>query len=107
MFYVWLHFSLLLGVGFLKVQRARAALHCSSRASHCGGVSLWLHRGTQAQVQELQQLQRTMEQTGTPIIGCVINNVTLSKLDQKRYYYQYSYSGYGENSQRRQKKSKA
>ena len=57
MFYVWLHFSLLLGVGFLKVQRARAALHCGSRASHCGGVSLWLHRGTQAQVQELQQLQ--------------------------------------------------
>ena len=31
--------SSLLCVGFLQLQRAGAALHCSARASHCGGFS--------------------------------------------------------------------
>ena len=85
---------------------AGAVIDAAEIAKHCDGTLLILDHNKVTR-EELQQLQRTMEQTGTPIIGCVINNVTLNKLDQKRYYYQYSYGEYGGGSQRRQKKSKA
>ncbi len=42
----------------------------------------------------LKRLVRTMEQTQTPVIGCIINNVTMSKLDRKRYDYGYGYRYY-------------
>ena len=85
---------------------AGAVIDAAEIAKHCDGTLLVLDHNRVTR-EELQQLQRTMEQTGTPIIGCVINNVTLNKLDQKRYYYQYSYGEYGEGSGRRRKKSKA
>ena len=28
-------------------------------------------------------------QTQTPVLGCIINKVVITKLLQKRYYYQY------------------
>ena len=71
-------------------------------AKHCDGTLLVLEYNKVTR-EELKKLQRTMEQTDTPIIGCVINNVTMSKLNQKRYYYQYGYSYYGETSRRRGK----
>ena len=55
-------------------------------------------------------MQKTMEQTKTPVIGCVINNVSLKKLSQKRYYYQYGggyYSYYGKNDTGKEKKEKS
>ena len=42
----------------------------------------------------LQRLVRTMDQTQTPVIGCIINNVTMSKVDRKRYDYGYGYGYY-------------
>lgn len=46
----------------------------------------------------LQYAQKMLLRTGTPIIGCVINKVTVSKLGYPGYYSHYShyYSHYGE-----------
>ena len=46
-----------------------------------------------------------MEQTQTPVIGCIINNVTMSKLDRKRYNYEYGY-GYYEHGTAEKKNAK-
>ena len=70
-------------------------------AKHCDGTLLILEHNKVTR-EQLQQLQRTMEHTGTPVIGCVINNVTVNKLDQKRYYYQYEYS-HSDNGQKKKK----
>ena len=75
-------------------------------AKRCDGTLLVLEHNKITR-EELQRLQRTMEQTGTPIIGCVINNVTVSKLEQKRYYYQYGYSYYGADTDDKKTKHKA
>lgn len=83
-----------------------AVIDAAEIAKHCDGTLLILDHNKITR-EELQKLQRTMEQTETPIIGCVINKVILNKLDQKRYYYQYDYSGYGEGAERSQKKGKA
>lgn len=54
----------------------------------------------------LKKLVRTMEQTRTPVIGCIINNVTMSKLDRKRYDYGYGYGYYEYGSaEKRNRKS--
>lgn len=53
----------------------------------------------------LKKLVRTMEQTQTPVIGCIINNVTMSKLDRKRYNYEYGY-GYYEHGTAEKKNAK-
>lgn len=42
----------------------------------------------------LDHMKRTMEQSGTQVIGCVINKVSAKRIARKRYYYQYGYSGY-------------
>ena len=52
----------------------------------------------------LQRLVRTMEQTQTPVIGCIINNVTMSKLDRKRYDYGYGYGYYYGNAEKKNRK---
>lgn len=45
----------------------------------------------------LRYMQKTLEQTKRPIIGCVLNDVSVKRLNKKRYYYQYgrSYLNYG------------
>lgn len=52
----------------------------------------------------LKKLVRTMEQTQTPVIGCIINNVTMSKLDRKRYDYGYGYGYYYGNADNKSRK---
>ena len=74
-------------------------------AKRCDGTLLVLEH-KQITREELQRLQRTMEQTGTPIIGCVINNVTMSKMEQRRYNYHYD-SYYGEETNDKRTKHKA
>lgn len=61
-------------------------------AKHCDGSILVLEQNKQTR-NALQYAQRIMEQTGTPIIGCVLNNVVLNGLYQKHYYGHYG-SGY-------------
>lgn len=57
-------------------------------ARRCDGSLLVLHYNKQTK-SALRHMQRLMEQTGTPIIGCILNLVAPKKLSQKRYYYRY------------------
>ena len=57
-------------------------------AKRCDGSLLVMEYNKQTKG-ALKYEQRIMEQTGTPIIGCVLNNVTLNSPYQKRYYAQY------------------
>ena len=64
-------------------------------AKRCDGSLLVLDYNKQTRG-ALRYMQKTMAQTGTLIIGCVINNVVMKKLfHNKSYYYQYGYHQYG------------
>ena len=46
----------------------------------------------------LQEAKNQMERTGTPILGCILNKVTMDRLSTKKYYSyggKYGYSRYG------------
>ena len=46
----------------------------------------------------LQEAKSQMERTGTPILGCILNKVTMDRLSTKKYYSyggKYGYSKYG------------
>ena len=60
-------------------------------AKHCDGSLLVIEYNKQTKG-ALQYVQKAMEQTETPVIGCVINNFVARGLYQKKYYY--SYGGY-------------
>ena len=43
----------------------------------------------------LQEAQQQMLRTGTPILGCVLNKVTIDRLSTRKYYSQYGMYKYG------------
>lgn len=46
----------------------------------------------------LQEAKEQMERTGTPILGCILNKVTMDRLSTKKYYSyggKYGYGKYG------------
>ena len=46
----------------------------------------------------LQEAKNQMERTGTPILGCILNKVTMDRLSTKKYYSyggKYGYGKYG------------
>ena len=57
-------------------------------AKRCDGSLLVLMHDKQTKG-TLQYMQRIIEQTRTPIIGCVINDVVVKGLYKRHYYYQY------------------
>ena len=57
-------------------------------AKRCDGSLLVLEYNKQTKGM-LRSMQRTMKQTRTPVIGCVLNKVVVKKLSQRRYYYRY------------------
>lgn len=65
-------------------------------ARGCDGSLLIIEYNKQSKG-SLRFMQKQMEQTQTPVIGCVINDVVVKKLYQKQYYYKYGgyYSYYG------------
>lgn len=73
-----------------------AVIDAAEIAKHCDASLLILDYNKQS-VSSLRYMQRMMEKTQTPVIGCVINNVEVKKFYQRRYYYQYggSYHYYG------------
>ena len=75
-----------------------AVIDAAEIAKCCDGSLLVLEYNRES-TSDLRYMQRMMEQTKTPVIGCIINNVVLKKLHQSRYYYyQYreNYGNYGE-----------
>ena len=65
-----------------------AVVDAAEIAKRCDGSLLVLEHNRQSK-RELRYMRRMMEQTRTPVIGCVINKVTVRKLYRKQYYYQY------------------
>lgn len=61
-------------------------------AKQCDGSLLVLDYN-RLTAKALRSMQKVLEQTQTPILGCVINNLVVKNIYQKRYYYQYG-SGY-------------
>ena len=66
-------------------------------ASHCDGVVMVIEYGKRRKG-ELQDAVRQMQRSGTPILGCIIDKVTVTTLSEKQYYRShYYYSHYGKD----------
>lgn len=66
-------------------------------AKSCDGSVLVLEY-SKTHRRALQEAKQQMERTGTPILGCVLNKVTMDRLSTKKYYSyggRYGYSKYG------------
>ena len=64
-------------------------------AKSCDGSVLVLEYNKTHQ-RALQEAKDQMERTGTPILGCVLNKVTMDRLSTKKYYsYGGKYGKYG------------
>jgi len=68
-------------------------------AKSCDGSILVLEYA-KTHVRALQEAKTQMERTGTPVLGCVLNKVSMDRLSTKKYYsysgkYGYGKYGYG------------
>ena len=66
-------------------------------AKSCDGSVLVLEY-SKTHRRALQEAKNQMERTGTPILGCILNKVTMDRLSTKKYYSyggKYGYSKYG------------
>lgn len=65
-------------------------------AKSCDGSVLVLeYRKTR--IRGLQDAYQQMMRTGTPVLGCILNKVSMDRLSTKKYYYKYGgkYGKYG------------
>ena len=74
-------------------------------ARKCDGSLLVLEYNVST-IRSLRDIQKQVEQTGKPILGCVINKIVLKGLRKKRYYYHYGNYGAYEYSNENKKESK-
>ena len=66
-------------------------------AKSCDGSVIVLEYA-KTHIRALQEAKQQMERTGTPILGCILNKVTMDRLSTKKYYSyggKYGYSKYG------------
>ena len=66
-------------------------------AKSCDGSVLVMEYG-KTHRRALMEAKQQMERTGTPILGCILNKVTMDRLSTKKYYSyggKYGYSKYG------------
>ena len=71
-------------------------------AKHCDGAVFVMEYGKRSKREVLDAVQQ-LEQSGCPVLGCVINMVTVKSLAEKSYYkkyysghYSHYYHGYGD-----------
>lgn len=62
-------------------------------AGSCDGAVLVVEYN-KTHMRELAECKRQMEQSGTPILGCIINKVSFDRLSEKKYYNKSYYSHY-------------
>jgi capsular exopolysaccharide synthesis family protein len=62
-------------------------------AKHCDGV-LFVVEFNQTRRYELKEAKHVIDQSGCPILGCVINKVAFDSYSAKRYYNKSYYSHY-------------
>ncbi len=60
----------------------------------CDGIILVAKHG-QTHRRDLQNAKQQLLQTGTPILGCVLNDVSFEGISAKKYYNKSYYSHYG------------
>ena len=67
-------------------------------AKSCDGVVLVVEYGKRRKG-EIVDAVRKIEQSGSPVIGCIINRVAVRTLSERNYYknHYYSYSHYGKS----------
>ncbi len=66
-------------------------------AKNCDGSIIVLEY-SKTHMRALQETRQQMERTGTPILGCILNKVSMDRLSTKKYYSyggKYGYSKYG------------
>lgn len=78
-------------------------IDAAEMASCCdGSVLVAEHKKTR--LHDIVACKRQMEQSGTPVLGCIINKVKFDSLSEKRYYNRGYYRNYTRNYGRDEKK---
>ena len=68
-------------------------IDAAEMASCCDGSVLVVeHKKTR--LRDIADCKRQMEQSGTPVLGCIINKVTFAGISEKRYYNRSYYRHY-------------
>lgn len=62
-------------------------------ASSCDG-SVLVVEYNRTRLKEIAECKRQMEQSGTPVLGCIINKVAFDSISAKKYYNRTYYSHY-------------
>lgn len=62
-------------------------------AASCDGTVLVIEYN-KTRLREVRECKRQMEQSGTPVLGCIINKVSFESLSAKKYYNKSYYSHY-------------
>ena len=70
-------------------------------AACCDGTVLVLDYN-KTRIREIRECKRQMEQSGTPVLGCIINKVSFATLSAKKYYNKSYYSHYRSGSYRKE-----
>lgn len=71
-------------------------------ASSCDGTVLVVEYN-RTRMKEIAECKRQMEQSGTPILGCIINKMTFDTISAKKYYNRSYYSHYRSGYYRKSK----
>ena len=75
-------------------------------AASCDGTVLVLDYN-KTRIREIRECKRQMEQSGTPVLGCIINKVSFASLSAKKYYNKSYYSHYRSGYYRKEPGEKA
>lgn len=62
-------------------------------ASSCDGTVLVIEYN-RTRLKEVAECKRQMEQSGTPVLGCIVNKVSFESISAKKYYNKSYYSHY-------------
>lgn len=62
-------------------------------AASCDGTVLVIDYN-KTRIREVRECKRQMEQSGTPVLGCIINKVSFDTLSAKKYYNKSYYNHY-------------
>lgn len=63
-------------------------------AKHCDGTVFVVEYAKRHKGEFVDAINQ-MKQTGTPVLGCIVNRVTFNSLSEKKYYRNQYYSHYG------------
>lgn len=62
-------------------------------AASCDGTVMVIEYN-KTRLREVRECKRQMEQSGTPVLGCIINKVNFASISAKKYYNKSYYSHY-------------